>query len=84
MIKYGNMEIGADCMAFGLTVTWRRYAADAGLTNTHHSAISIQQTSTADDGIFAPAVDIQVTGAQSLRILRNAIDEALKYVPDVK
>lgn len=84
MRRIGAFEMGSACLELGLTVTWRRVHVAAVSRSNRPPAISIQQACTVDEGVYTPAFDIQVTGIDALRTLRDAIDEALKYEPAEK
>lgn len=68
-------EFGAECLgAVGVTAAWRRWKT----RNQYPPMVVIQASSTVDEGVFKPAMEVTVCGRDALLTLRTVIDEALK------
>jgi len=73
-------ECGAVCLeAVGKTASWRRTRPNVDQYGRWAPMVVIQTSSASDEGVFTPAECVTVSGADALRALRDAIDEALKY-----
>lgn len=62
---------------YGQVATWRYKNPDAEYKSNRAPMVAILQAETSEDGVLSPARDVTICGADALRALRSAIDEAL-------
>lgn len=78
-----NIEFGATCLGFaGMAATWWRmkpYEDTLMKKYRREPQITILVAESTDENGYTPASSVNVSGAGALRLLRAAIDEALKY-----
>lgn len=81
----GAWEMGSACLGgYGNVVSWRRNKEAASKNYAYYPLVCIQQCADASDGVFAPAASVTIAGKDALVELRNAINEALKYLEESK
>lgn len=62
---------------YGQVATWRRDNPEAEYKRNWAPVLMIFQAETSEEGAISPARDVTIHGADALRALRSAIDEAL-------
>ena len=83
MATENRFEYGCEILGnYTATATWRRLKKDYEIGSKYAPSVMIFCSSVSEDGVFIPASEIILVGAEALRALRKTIDEALKNSKD--
>ena len=78
-----NIEFGATCLGFaGMAATWWRMKPSEDQMKkgwSQQPQVTVLMAECTDENGYTPASSVNISGAGALRLLRAAIDEALKY-----
>lgn len=77
-----EFETGAVCLGSPtLVASWWRAAASTGTGYRRQPQINIFEAAAVSENVYVPAINLTISGRETLQALRSVIDEALRNEP---